>query len=339
MNTSADRAGAERDREHALAEQELDPVARAGFAPCACATRRRDRERGEHAGDHAGTSRRRRASRTSCPRCRRRSPASAGPATKPIAARRLDEPVGRADRAGAGEQRDERELGRRRDGDADAEHEREREDRRQRRGERERARDDGLEHAGPTASVRVSSRSTRTPTWPAKSAIGDQRQISSTATPPSQTLVRAEAERDHGDPVADRRDGDRAGERAQVRSRTGTVLTVATARRSRMLRATAAPTPRPPSARRSPPARLPRPGSTSRSTTSNSVIDDRRDRHREQHRPAAEEDPDRRHRDQHEQRRQADRLAQHSRHHQVVLEQPHGEHARRRRARRRARRR
>ena len=49
---------------------------------------------------------------------------------------------------------------------------------------------------------------------------------------------------------------------------------------------------------------------------------DGRDRDREEHGPAAEEDPDRGHRDEHEERREPDRLAEHLRHDQVVLEQP-----------------
>ena len=61
--------------------------------------------------------------------------------------------------------------------------------------------------------------------------------------------------------------------------------------------------------------------------TSITVTRDCDERDREDDREAAEQDPHGGDGDQHEQRRQADRVTEHTGHDQVVLEQPHDEHA------------
>ena len=112
------------------------------------------------------------------------APRDQRPDHEPDRAGRLDEPVRAPDSRDPGEQRDECELRRLRDGDAGAEDEREREDRRAASAAKARAQR-SPPGSPPTRSRAPASRRGRrsTPTWPASTASGAQRQMSRTARP------------------------------------------------------------------------------------------------------------------------------------------------------------
>ena len=132
MKTSVTAPGAEDDREHPLAAQELQAVARArldaGDVDDAAADRQREQSGPAITRNVAASAKQRDAD--SGAGGERSADQRAD--HEPDRPRRLDEAVRAADLPRAGEQRDERELRRLRDGDSGAEHECQREDRRQR---------------------------------------------------------------------------------------------------------------------------------------------------------------------------------------------------------------
>ncbi len=213
------RAGPEDDREHALAAQQLQAVAgarlrgagRVDDAPAdrQCEQDGRDHQERRRVGEEGDAG----------PGARRQRSADQRTDHEPDRARGLDEPVRAADLPRAGEQRDEGELRRLRHRHTGAEHECQREDRGQRIGEGEGTDDHRLEDRRPdrerTGLHTVDEHADVPGEHGERGPQADQQHRHPGAVP---QLVRAQRERDHRHPVADRRDRDRRGDDPRVGS-------------------------------------------------------------------------------------------------------------------------
>ena len=221
MKTSVDRAGAHRDRERPPAEDQLHPVARARFRvlararPAADRQRREQRQRDQQErrgvreqGVLRAGARRRRARRSAGRRGSRSEradstspfapPSERGPASSGTSANSAACPSGRADAEQRTSARASPAVEPRLNASA--------------------ADDAAWNSAGRDRDrPRLEAIDQQIPTCPARSATGDQSAISSNETPtPCQPSFARKREREDGDPVADRRDGDRRGDDAQV---------------------------------------------------------------------------------------------------------------------------